>query len=89
MTVYEARSVLARDTSDKAKRLLEHIEKNGKVFPWVETEIRYLDFRIPVYTAGAVAVCRGGVLAEAVYNGTGGETDISFDQAVKIYENRQ
>lgn len=88
MTIYEARSILARDTSDKAKRLLEHIEKNNKVLPWVETEIRYLNFRIPVYTTGSVAVCRGGVLAEAIYNGTGGETDISFDQAVKNYENQ-
>lgn len=85
MTVSEALDALRNLKEDKAKELKKHILAHGRVYPWVENEIKYSN-TTPVCRVGAVAVCGGGVAAEAAYNGTGGEDDISFTQAVKNYE---
>ena len=85
MEVHEAMAILDRKPSKKVQHLIDHIEKNGRVLPWVANEIKYLDVQ-PIKSFQLVTVCRGGIAAEAEYNGTGGEEDISFNQAVKNYE---
>jgi hypothetical protein len=52
----------------------------------METEIRYL--KVGNVRGGGVAVCAGGMAAEAAYNGCGSEEDISFGHAVANYERR-
>lgn len=91
MTISEALAVLEaycnraeeRDRNH-AKRILECVKANGRVLPWMETEIKYL--KVGNVRGGGVAVCAGGMAAEAAYNGGGSEEDISFGQAVANYE---
>ena len=85
MQVYEAMAILRQKPEKEVKHLLDHIKKNGKVLPWVANEIKYLDVQ-PIKFSECITICRGGIAAEAEYNGTGGEEDISFNQAVKNYE---
>ena len=49
-----------------------------------KTELKYLNVRN--VRGGGVAVCAGGMAAEAAYNGGGSEEDISFGLAVANYE---
>lgn len=90
-TVSEALAILADycEKADKSgrnhgKRLIRHIQANGKVFPWIENELKYL--KVDYLRGGSSGVCAGGVAAESAYNGTGSEADISFSQAVENYE---
>lgn len=92
MTISEALAVLeaycgkAAEERDRnhANRIIGCVKANGRVLPWMETEIRYL--KVGNVRGGGVAVCAGGVAAEAAYNGGGSEEDISFGQAVANYE---
>jgi hypothetical protein len=93
MTVSEALAVLEaycnraeeRDRNH-ANRIIGCVKANGRVLPWMETEIRYL--KVGNVRGGGVAVCAGGMAAEAAYNGCGSEEDISFGHAVANYERR-
>lgn len=67
-----------------ANRIADCIRANGRILPWMETELKYLN--VGNVRGGGVAVCAGGVAAEAAYNGGGSEEDISFGQAVANYE---
>ena len=90
MSVKEALSIIKSFSMNADEKvcnhlavLIDHIKQHNKVYPWVETEIRYLGV-LPMRSSECRGVCDGAVAAEAQYNGT--SMDSYFDLAVDNYE---